>query len=294
MIVFLDVDGCLNADPSSRYVTVKVGPYPVHYRPRVIEWLNDLRSNWGAELVWATTWALPGGDRDLAELQDALGLRPRTPLFAPGSRYAWQRDWWKVRTIAAFLEANPGRPWVWLDDDIDDNVGRWLTATYAAGLTIRTDPRVGISDEDMARVDEHIQRAETAEILDDPETVESIEEGLAALKAAQLHSADEVAAMLAARRAEGEEAADLTARANAAIEHSGQDDESAMFMLEANRRLWLDSAADFDAAAPTGGMPDDEGASTTAERHRLVDKVLDERYREVLDRLGREDGPLEP
>lgn len=86
--------------------------------------------------------------------------------------------------------------------------------------------------------------------------------------------------------------AGLTEQANAALERSGQDNESATLISEANRRLQSQNYEEWEVS-PRGHIEADaETAATAEERRRHLDEVLDEideRWRDVLDRLGREE-----
>lgn len=135
---------------------MQVGPYPIHCRLRVVEWLRALEADPRVKLVWASMWAMAGRGDHLVDLEAALGFEAAIPRYVHGSPYAWQRDWWKVRTVRAVLADHFGRPWVWLDDDLAHDIREWLEEAHEPGLALRIDSRPGITDDDMAQVDTFI------------------------------------------------------------------------------------------------------------------------------------------
>lgn len=158
VLVFVDVDGCINAEQSAGYSYMEIGPYPIYYRPAVVVWLRTLAAAPRVELMWASTWVMPGRDDHLVDLEAALGFEAAVPRYVHGGPYAWQRDWWKVRTVRAVLAQHPGRPWVWLDDDLTPDISEWLEEAHEPGLALHIAGHSGITDDDIARVSAFVER----------------------------------------------------------------------------------------------------------------------------------------
>ncbi|MDH6489940.1 HAD domain-containing protein [Streptomyces sp. SAI-127] len=163
--LYLDVDGPLNpyaAKPHRRpegYTTHRMKPEgwlaqhpglpPSRVRPLRV-WLNPshgqalLKLTDRYDLVWATTW------REEANtfIAPVLGLPPLPVVdwpttLAPGPNGTF----WKTRHLVNHAE---GRPFVWLDDELDDR-DRDFVAAYHDGPALLhwVDPRAGLRERDF-------------------------------------------------------------------------------------------------------------------------------------------------
>lgn len=143
--LFLDVDGPLNPYAASRDDLHRAGYrslglsgvllHPGHGRA-----LLDLPYT----LVWATTWEHAAND----VLSPLLGL-PRLPVVEwPEAAPAYGALSFKTPTL---VDRARGRPFAWVDDDIDD-ADRAFVADHhdAPALLHRVDPAVGLTPGDFA------------------------------------------------------------------------------------------------------------------------------------------------
>ncbi|WP_405472739.1 HAD domain-containing protein [Streptomyces canus] len=164
-LLYLDVDGPLNpyaAKPERRpegYTTHRMKPEgwlaqhpglpPSRVRPLRV-WLNPshgqalLKLTDRYDLVWATTW------REEANtfIAPVLGLPPLPVVDWPTTLTPGPNGtFWKTRHLVNHAE---GRPFVWLDDEVDDN-DREFVAVHHEGpaLLYWVDPRVGLRDTDF-------------------------------------------------------------------------------------------------------------------------------------------------
>jgi glutamate racemase len=124
--VFLDVDGVLNSYPvrGLRYYregrrTAHAWRFALHYRPAIVRALERVMRTREATLVWLSTWS----HRCTEELEPALGFRDTHPVVPMPddsyNRYAGDpHAWWKARHVAAWLDEDPRRRAVWVDDDL--------------------------------------------------------------------------------------------------------------------------------------------------------------------------------
>ncbi|WP_405520178.1 HAD domain-containing protein [Streptomyces canus] len=167
-LLYLDVDGPLNpyaAKPERRpegYTTHRMKPEgwlaqhpglpPSRVRPLRV-WLNPshgqslLKLTDRYDLVWATTW------REEANtfIAPVLGLPPlpvvdwpTTPTPGPNGTF------WKTRHLVNHAE---GRPFVWLDDELDDNDREFVASHHDGPALLQwVDPRVGLRERDFEAV----------------------------------------------------------------------------------------------------------------------------------------------
>ncbi|MFD5225717.1 HAD domain-containing protein [Microbacterium sp. NPDC058342] len=85
------------------------------------------------DLVWATTWEHTANEL----IAPVLGLPELPVIRLPWSemkrwgQHAHHSGSWKTCIIAGWLDAHaPGRPWVWIDDDITRADREWLHRHY--------------------------------------------------------------------------------------------------------------------------------------------------------------------
>ena len=164
-LLYLDVDGPLNpyaAKPHRRpegYTTHRMKPEgwlaqhpglpPSRVKPLRV-WLNPshgqalLKLTDRYDLVWATTWR----EEANSFIAPVLGLPPLPfvdwpTTLTPGPNGTF----WKTRHLVNHAE---GRPFVWLDDELDDR-DRDFVAAYHDGPALLhwVDPRVGLQDTDF-------------------------------------------------------------------------------------------------------------------------------------------------
>lgn len=144
-IIFLDVDGVLNADPKPnkrhKYQRTTVLGSPIWYRPEIIDYFNNLDKSGRADIRWLTTW----GEQANVNLGPELGLNyfPVVPE-GEGSERHLDDDWWKIVAIKKFLLAKKDngmdQPWIWIDDEIRRNHRRALGA-FPLGKTMSVEPK---------------------------------------------------------------------------------------------------------------------------------------------------------
>lgn len=180
-LVLLDVDGVLNAlgpspaweDWRSGHAVAEGRAYPIRWSPsvvtRVLAWTEV------AEVQWLTTW---GHDANTS-LRHLLGM-PELPVagtyadapeqvwpvpdadahavVAPAAPDALTGRWWKLDVVRRLVRQEPGRPLVWVDDDLarDPDVMLW-TAREAQALMIVPDPRSGLVAADLDAVDAFVR-----------------------------------------------------------------------------------------------------------------------------------------
>ncbi|WP_329264354.1 HAD domain-containing protein [Streptomyces pseudovenezuelae] len=167
-LLYLDVDGPLNpyaAQPERRpegYTTHRMKPDgwiaqhpglpPSAVKPLRV-WLNPghgralLALSDRYDLVWATTWRQEAN----TFIAPVLGL-PALPVvdwpttLTPGPNGTF----WKTRHLVTHAR---GRPFAWLDDELDDQDRRFVTAHHAGpALLHRVDPRLGLREADFAEL----------------------------------------------------------------------------------------------------------------------------------------------
>lgn len=151
-ILLLDVDGVLNAvtdEPPKTWTDWRItdcNGYPIHHSPEMGRQIAAL----DADIVWLTTWGLS----DLAnQWVGALFDWPEYPtLGMGGSRFA--PGWWKSFVAEEYLRTQPGRPFIWIDDDLSWSINNgdvpWLGPDGC--LLISPDTRTGLMPEAIAHI----------------------------------------------------------------------------------------------------------------------------------------------
>jgi hypothetical protein len=171
-LLLLDVDGVVNAIVGTAghrpygqtdawiwtsHVAEDGVEYPIMVSRVVLTFIREAHETGMAEVRWLTTWE--GGDAVLA-LARHLGL----PEFAiegrqaefPG-KFSDFDHWWKLPVVERLVERDPGRPLVWVDDDIpfSRRAERFLLAARRTGvplLTIAPKTRVGLTLEHLEEI----------------------------------------------------------------------------------------------------------------------------------------------
>lgn len=173
-LLLLDVDGVLNAvsrrgDPSvwpdwrSGSVRNSLGTYPILFSPSVCAAVRRWHEDGLAEVRWLTTWRGEANGElrrllDLPELPVVGGEEPapvrtaprpaRTHAEAAGAdaRSALTGRWWKFDLVLQVLDDEPGRPLVWVDDDLAGvpDVQQWVQ-THSTCLLLAPRPHLGLT-----------------------------------------------------------------------------------------------------------------------------------------------------
>lgn len=179
-LVLLDVDGVLNAlQPGEAWPDWQVGRAVAEGRAFRITWSPSVVARvrrWTevADVRWLTTWGHDANRSlrhlvDLPELpvagtyDDTEGSPDRLPSgtdahaeMAPAAPDALTGRWWKFDVVRRLVRADPGRPLVWLDDDLlgAADMVAWVREHAAAVLLVTPDPASGLSPQELDAVDE--------------------------------------------------------------------------------------------------------------------------------------------
>lgn len=162
-LLLLDVDGPLNPEPRSNgrrpegYVTHRFNPmtadsvpWTVRHRKPLRVWLNP-QHGWELikltefyELVWCTTW----GHEANEWIAPHLGL-PELPVveFGKSPSRPDARIHWKTAKV---IEYAAGRPFVWVDDEIDQ-WDHWYIGQHHPGKysLMKIEARIGLVQENF-------------------------------------------------------------------------------------------------------------------------------------------------
>ena len=140
--VFLDMDGVMGAGRVWAQNAAKRWTCPASWvDPAMVARLNRLVRRTGARVVVSSSWRKYLGADGVAAVLAACGFAGEvlgaTPVL-PGDPPSW-----RGREIDRWLMAHPRvRDWVVLDD---------LAVSVDLGRLVRTDPRHGLTDDDVAR-----------------------------------------------------------------------------------------------------------------------------------------------
>ncbi|MFI1754434.1 HAD domain-containing protein [Streptomyces sp. NPDC020571] len=144
-LLFLDIDGPLIPFGSPAGAVAPVdedNPLMARLDPGVGVRLSAL----GCDLVRATTW----GEEANEVVAPRIGL-PRLPVLdrpdacVEGSPRGLH---WKARTLVEWAD---GRPFVWVDDEINAVDRQWVAAAHLGPYLLhRVDPAEGLTDADFA------------------------------------------------------------------------------------------------------------------------------------------------
>lgn len=148
--VYLDVDGVLNAFPSSAdpgwgwgdSEIVRVNGFPICYSPAMVDALNDLAER--VTFHWLTTWRADAP----ALLAPAIGLRGEAwPVLDAPEMYGGKWDWWKLRAIRDHVESTQPEHAFWIDDDIrfDTRANDWLNLPSVGVVPICPRSSIGLT-----------------------------------------------------------------------------------------------------------------------------------------------------
>lgn len=162
---WLDLDGVVNATPAPsrrmrdqfehHEVTVNDGGrgivvgLPLWWRPRVVDFINDVHRRELAEVRWLTTW----GDQARTIFAPTVGLDD-LPVLAtrPDGPGADPTDdpWWKVTAIRDLHDG--GDRLIFTDDDISRRVREQLRTLTGAALLITPMPSPGLTDDHIEKI----------------------------------------------------------------------------------------------------------------------------------------------
>jgi len=183
-VVALDLDGVFRifsrdgeapADALEVPVTFRSDAWPRNWFHRELDWdadgtltFTDLISGPGrtwvqslvdrdVELVWATTWK----EHANTYFADVLGIpHLEDALLHEEPRFKESSSSWKARNLRA---AFPGRPVLWVDDNIFDFVERRPPRDRALTLLHEVNPLTGITADDVAVMEEWLGLAGTTD-----------------------------------------------------------------------------------------------------------------------------------
>ena len=129
------------------------------FSQHAFDWLRGIVASDAADIVLATTWQ----DQANRYFLEPEGLGPFRSVVNGGSRGHQHSAHWKVEQIA---ESLPGRPVVWVDDNLPYRPEwqldeRRAPRDRAATLSIAPDPFTGLTPEGTAIIDEWIALAST-------------------------------------------------------------------------------------------------------------------------------------
>lgn len=167
-VVFLDVDGVLNAVPLdgvapktfTDWQTSRRNGFRIIHSPEMGARLAALE----ADIYWLTTWC------ELAN--EHIG-----PLFGWGElpvlgQAQWRNDrgpgWWKSKAAEQFV-AEHHRPYVWIDDDLGSATRNgecgWLISDETPRLLVSPSTGTGLRPDQLAAIETFV--AENAPIVED-------------------------------------------------------------------------------------------------------------------------------
>lgn len=170
---FVDVDGVINAlvdyankphfGSYSDWQTINVNGYPIVFSPTMVQSINALSAN--IDIVFFSTWAEPAV-RDLAP---ALGLDIKSFLRSDGTNSSFDyqgndasKRWWKLNGILDHIN-NDQRPFIWTDDDMNNEVQRAIYGRAAFegvdNLLIAPNSKIGLTNQHMEMIEAFVSRA---------------------------------------------------------------------------------------------------------------------------------------
>lgn len=160
-VLLLDVDGVLNAvrsDLPEGWQRGRFNGYVLSWDPSVVARLRALHESGRVELQWLTTWT-EMADRLLAEpLHLPRGLRTHSREVLPtgyGGALGGLSGWWKLTAAQAVAAAEPGRPIVWIDDDLADqadDTSEWIAA-HGQVLVVAPQVTTGLTHAELDRIE---------------------------------------------------------------------------------------------------------------------------------------------
>jgi len=149
--ILLDLDGAVAAEgklPEGSFLPFSGSGYATwQVRKRVLEWIAERRRDERVELIWSSTW------QDYANsILREVGIEP-IDWIRFDENYQMPGDWYKKDGIVEFLEDAPD-PIVLIDDELPP---AFLRLQNPRILAIKTDSLIGLTDEDLERIDKFVE-----------------------------------------------------------------------------------------------------------------------------------------
>ena len=179
-LLLLDVDGVLNAvtrTPDAHVWTDWVTgtarangrSWPITFSPTPVARLAAWHRDGAVELRWLTTWGFAANE-GLHELLGLPALEVAGVPDGPGSASelaeaslagstaaapdALTGRWWKLDAVRRLLAAEPGRPTVWVDDELRGAGNAFAAWAGSVGIvTVGPDPATGLTTHDLDRIE---------------------------------------------------------------------------------------------------------------------------------------------
>ena len=180
-IVFVDIDGVINAIPNSGDDLTRIWPKETWRRegvymrefgvPVMINWstevvdrLRALEQRDDTEMWWCTTWRENASDL-LSPLIGGLGYRWPYVDRQPG-KPAGQHNWWKADHVFDTIQSGRYDKVLWIDDDIAAHAniltmqGRgedWRTMIKDGVLALSPSTTTGLTPKDFGLIEDFLQ-----------------------------------------------------------------------------------------------------------------------------------------
>ena len=158
-IWFLDIDGVVNAlarpAPIGYQITTAntMGRgWRIAYSREVIDFINRVNREGLAEVRWLTTWQ-QDAHRELAPV---VGL-DAFPAYDDPEDVESPMSWWKGQIVTDELLDN-GRPFVWTDDDIEDDDVEIFGEESVPSLLIAPTPSTGLVAGNLTSIERFLSR----------------------------------------------------------------------------------------------------------------------------------------
>jgi hypothetical protein len=169
---FVDVDGVINVlvdyvnkphlDSCSDWETIDVNGYTIVFSPTLVESVNALSET--IDIVFLTTWV----ESAVNNLAPALGLNIKNFLRSDGSNSSFEyqgndasKRWWKLNGILDHIN-NDHRPFVWVDDDMSNEVKRAILGRAAfegvENLLITPNSKIGLTEQHIGIIEAFTSR----------------------------------------------------------------------------------------------------------------------------------------
>jgi len=159
----LDVDGVINAVCGTvppGYERRRINGFQITWPTEIVARMRQLHETGAVEIRWLTTWC----DDAASKIAPGLGLpldcvvEGSADHLDPENRYVW----WKSVTAKRLSDAEPDRPLIWTDDDLDyaeiQGEVDWLRDRTGPTLAIAPDVRQGITPKLMAKIEAFLDR----------------------------------------------------------------------------------------------------------------------------------------
>lgn len=156
--ILLDLEGSIAPSgviEEGRYRTFNSREYATwHVRNNVIEWLRAKRDDTRVELIWSSTW-----QEYANSILEESGIEPIEWVdFA--STYQMPDDWYKKDGLKLLMQGKIN-PMVIVDNELPEH---FLSMNNPRILCIKPESNAGISDLDLQRIDDFIERYRTRKI----------------------------------------------------------------------------------------------------------------------------------